>query len=130
LKAGRYGVRTFSWDSIDTSNLTKDHLKTLYKLKGFKEVPDITQIGKMIIIQYKDKAPILLDCEKGQIFLPEGYPIKSVKNQLEKVAKVLDLDSRILPKLRKTTLNQKYSIPFISKVERRENRNEERIQPK
>jgi hypothetical protein len=114
IKAGRFYQRRMSWLTIDTNNLDKEHLKTLYKIKGFKEIPDITQIGNTIIIQYKNKPPILIDLDKNQIFIPKGYPLKSVKNQLEKVIRVLQTEDRV-KNLHITTRKKKYTIPFIEK---------------
>jgi hypothetical protein len=95
IGAGRNYLRTFSWININTIGLTKDHLKTLYRIKGFKDIPDITQIDNHIVIQYKDKAPIIIDTSSGQILIPKNYSIEDVKNQLEKVIRILQLDERV-----------------------------------
>jgi len=111
-KAGRHYQRVFSWSSIDTKGLTKEHLKTLYRIKGFKELPDITQIENTIIIQYKDKAPIVLDLDKGQILIPKSYEIKSIYNQLEKVIRVLRIDDRV-NSFHVATKSTKNNVPFL-----------------
>jgi len=109
IKAGKNYYRRITWLSIDTNGLNKEHLKTLYKIKGFEELPDITQINDSIIIQYKDKPSILLDLDRGQISIPQNYPIKSINNQLEKVIRVLRIDDRI-ENFHVTTKNRRWGL--------------------
>lgn len=92
IKAGKGYIRHFRWESVNMDGLTVKELKEIYRIKGFKVLPKIKKEMGGFSIRYRDKPKIFV--KNSQIYVPLDDR-KLMRNQLEKVFRVLQLAERI-----------------------------------
>ncbi|MEM2704561.1 MAG: hypothetical protein QXR45_15540 [Candidatus Bathyarchaeia archaeon] len=92
IKAGKGYMRHFRWESVNMNGLTEKELEEIYRIKRFKELPEIKQEMGGFSVQFKDKPKIFV--KNNQIYVPLDNR-KLMRNQLEKVFRAFQLAGRV-----------------------------------